>query len=67
VTQRRGTTTSNGIERFCDCTEFKLWYVGEQEEVCECSHSRTDHIDDRRTCVGDVIIYPGIPSTLLDT
>lgn len=46
------------IIAFCDCTAFKLWYTGEgPTDYCRCGHSRSEHLDGQRTCVGDVIIY----------
>ena len=47
-------------EAFCKCMRFTFWYrTDEGVEYCHCSHDRSEHLDNERSCVGEVIVYPG--------
>lgn len=44
----------------CACDRFNLWYTNDENtDVCSCGHPPAEHIDDRLTCVGTVIVLPG--------
>lgn len=40
----------------CSCDGFELWYAG-VVEVCRCGHPRSEHLDGRASCVGEVLLY----------
>lgn len=44
---------------FCKCEMFALWYVEGVHRVCVCGHEQSDHLDDRYSCIGDVVVEKG--------
>lgn len=46
---------------FCSCECFELWYVGDDTgvRVCMCGHPDIEHVDNTKTCLGEVLIVPG--------
>lgn len=44
----------------CTCPRFTLWYTNDEGvPVCECGHPPAEHLDERASCTGLVIVSHG--------